>query len=168
MKTPKSKKYALEQFMIQNEVIGILNLGLGQKGFYLYEIDNDKKIQKQIMDLVPDIRKYFCHVNMTGLLYPDKCKRPWLSIVRGVLRDRYRLCYQACRYRNSVSNVFTMRYYLEAKKKKVESTKNPIVRLNLTFKAPRKTLNLQMHKNIPINIYNLKDKSKSKGVVSSN
>ena len=113
MKTPKSKKYVEERDLVQNKIISILNLN---EGFYLYEIDNNDEVKKKIMDLVPDISKYFCHVNMTGLLYPKKCKRPWLSMVRGVLKDKYALKYKVCRYKlknkSTYESIFTMKYYL--------------------------------------------------------
>tara|TARA_R100001163_G_C5062966_1_gene200161 strand:- start:1925 stop:2464 length:540 start_codon:yes stop_codon:yes gene_type:complete len=113
MRIAKSKMYCKEQREIRNRVIDILNLdGLG---FYLYSVDNDKWQQKQIMDLVPQIWKYFSHINITGLQYPEKCKRPWLSIARGVLKSKYRLKYKACRFwvKKLCKSVYTLKYYME-------------------------------------------------------
>lgn len=110
MRISKSKKYAIEQFLIQKELISLLNL---EGGFYLYDLDRDPTKQQTIMDMVPDVWRYFAHMNVTGLLYPEKCKRPWLSIVRGVLKNRYQLKYKACRYLSRDGSVFTMKYYIE-------------------------------------------------------
>lgn len=110
MRISKSKKYAIEQFLIQKQIISLLNL---EDGFYLYELDRDTDKQQVIMDMVPEIWRYFAHMNVTGLLYPEKCKRPWLSIVRGVLKNRYNLKYKACRYLSNDGSVFTMKYYIK-------------------------------------------------------
>lgn len=110
MRISKSKKYAVEQFLIQKQIISLLEL---ESGFYLYEMDRNLSKQEEIMDLVPEIWKYFAHMNVTGLLYPERCKRPWLSIVRGVLKNRYQLKYKACRYSTNSGSVFTMKYYIK-------------------------------------------------------
>jgi hypothetical protein len=120
MKTPKSRKFAIEQAEIQNKIIGMLNLE--GNGFYLYDLDRKKDLQKQIMDLVPEIWKCFPHVNITGLIYPEKCKRPWLSIVRGVIKNRYTLKYKSCRYQVNGGSTHTMRYFLERKSNAVPQT----------------------------------------------
>ncbi len=140
MKTPKSKKYAVEQFFIRNEILSILGLTSDKykDGFYLYDIDNNDSIQDKIMELRPDIQKYFCHINITGLIYPERCKRPWLSIARGVIKNHYTLKYKACRYKSGDGSVFTMRYYLEPIKKDY-SSKNICLNLKRTNK---KQLNL--------------------------
>jgi len=113
MRTPKSRKFAIEQANIQNKIIALLNLE--GNGFYLYDLDRNKDLQQQIMDMVPDIWKVFPHVNITGLIYPAKCRRPWLSIVRGVIKSRYTLKYKTCRYQTSNGSTHTMRYFLERK-----------------------------------------------------
>lgn len=115
MRTPKSRKYANEQAAIVKQVMDMLNLE--GDGFYLYDIDRNKDIQKKIMDLVPEIWKYFPHVNITGLIYPEKCKRAWLSIVRGVIKNQYVLKYRTCRYQIEGGSRHTMKYYLEFKVK---------------------------------------------------
>ena len=115
MRTPKSRKYANEQAAIVKQVMDMLNLE--GDGFYLYDIDRNKDIQKKIMDLVPEIWKYFPHVNITGLIYPEKCKRAWLSIVRGVIKNQYVLKYRTCRYQIEGGSRHTMKYYLESKVK---------------------------------------------------
>ena len=110
MRISKSTKYAVEQFLIQKQIISLLNL---EEGFYLYEMDRDVEKQQTIMNMVPEIWQFFAHMNVTGLLYPKKCKRAWLSIVRGVLKNRYSLKYKACRYLSNDGSVFTMKYYTE-------------------------------------------------------
>jgi len=110
MRISKTKKFAVEQYLIQQELISLLNL---KEGFYLYDLDRDKKKQQQILDMVPEIWKYFTHMNVTGLLYPEKCKRTWLSIIRGVFKNKYYLKYKACRLLTNQGSIFTMKYHIE-------------------------------------------------------
>lgn len=147
MKTSKVTKYAVQQHLIQNELIYLL--GLEGNGFYLCDLDNNLELQDQIMNLVPEIRKYFCHVNITGLIYPQRCKRPWLSIVRGILKNKYHLKYQACRYpsksldKSSSTKDFTMRYYIEPIEQLTSNKQIP----NVVSKIQQITLiKLNLHK----------------------
>ena len=110
MRRSKEKIFAVEQHMIQRQIIEMLNLN---HGFYLYELDKNLELQKQIMEMVPEICKYFAHVNITGLIYPEKCKRAWLSIARGVLKSKYKVKYRPCRYNTPEGGVFTLKYYVE-------------------------------------------------------
>lgn len=112
MRPSKSEKFKVEQFLIRQDIITLLNLKAN--GFYLCDLDQDQRKKNHIMDLAPDISEYFTHVNVTGILYPDKCKRPWLSLVRGVLKNKYRLKYKACRRMTKNGSVFTMKYFIEA------------------------------------------------------
>jgi hypothetical protein len=128
MSKTKVMKYQIERFLLQNDVINILGLS---NGFYLCDVDADAEIQQKILNLIPDIKKYFYQVNICGLIYPEKCKRAWLSIVRGVLKDRYTLCYKACRYPKN--NMLTMQYYIkDILNTTLLSNKNiPIINTNL-------------------------------------
>ena len=112
MRPSKSEKFKVEQFLIRQDIITLLNLK--DSGFYLCDLDHDQCKQNHIMDLAPEISEYFTHVNVTGILYPDKCKRPWLSLVRGVLKNKYRLKYKACRRMTKNGSVFTMKYFIES------------------------------------------------------
>ena len=41
-----------------------------------------KKSKKQIMELIPEIRKYFSFNGIKADGEPNKIKRPWLSIIK--------------------------------------------------------------------------------------
>lgn len=120
MRISKAQKFEKEQYMIQQEIISLLGLveedpnSELEYGFYLYELDRDQEKIDHIMAMIPEIWKYFAHMNITGLLYPEKCKRPWLSIVRGVLKNQWKLRYKPCRFASEADgSIFTMRYFLE-------------------------------------------------------
>ena len=76
------------------ELIDKMNtiLDLENKNTYtLYELDNNKDVQKQIMDLIPEIRKWFSFNGIKAVGEPSKIKRPWLSIIKHLLKTRYNM-----------------------------------------------------------------------------
>ena len=48
----------------------------------LYELDNDKEKQEQIIELIPDIRTYFSFNSIKAIGEPHRIKSPWLSIIK--------------------------------------------------------------------------------------
>lgn len=83
----KSEKYKKEQEEIVNKIIDILEITDGY--IIKYELDNDEEKHKKIIELVPDIKKYFTYNNIGGLKQPEKLKKPWISIIRQVLKMKY-------------------------------------------------------------------------------
>ena len=88
----KSILYKKEQDEICDKIIAILNLD-GDSSITLYELDNDVEKQQKILDLIPDIRKYFSFSTIIGASEPDKAKRPWLSIIRHITKLKYKFIY---------------------------------------------------------------------------
>lgn len=86
----KSILYKKEQDEILDKLINILGLD-DNNSTILYELDNDENKQKQILDLLPDIRKYYSLSNTKGIAYPETLKRPWLSIIRVIIKPKYKL-----------------------------------------------------------------------------
>lgn len=43
------------------------------------------------MDLIGRIRTFFTYRLIRGLVYPEKCKRPWLTIIKHMAKIRYKL-----------------------------------------------------------------------------
>jgi len=87
-KQKKEIKYKKEQEEIFKKILNIVDTN-GNKTFTLYEIDNDENKQKDIYGLVDDIKKYFSSYNIAGLKEPEQYKRPWLSIIRQLLKKKY-------------------------------------------------------------------------------
>ena len=82
----KSELYKKEQDEIIDKICNILDLE--NKNIYtLYELDNNKEIQNQLMELIPEIRKWFSFNNMKAVGEPEKIKRPWLSIIKFLNRN---------------------------------------------------------------------------------
>lgn len=81
----KSDLYKSEQIKISNKIIEILELDENEQ-IILYHLDHDKIKTDRIMALIPDIRKYFSFSSIAGVEYPDKFKRPWMSIIRHITK----------------------------------------------------------------------------------
>ena len=70
----KSELYKKEQEEIIDKIITILYLE-NKTEYTLYELDKNEEIQKQIMELIPEIRKYYIlHYN------PNAPRRPNLAL----------------------------------------------------------------------------------------
>lgn len=92
----KSILYKKEQDEIINKIIDILVLD-NNNSITLYELDNDKSKQDKILELIPNIRKYFSFTSVIGASEPDKAKRPYLSIIRQLTKSKYNML--SCDYR---------------------------------------------------------------------
>ena len=86
----KSLLYEKEQEIIINKIINIVGINDG-KQITLYELDKNINIQNQILNLIPEIRKYFAFNNIKSVGEPEKQKRPWLSIIRHFTKSKYKL-----------------------------------------------------------------------------
>ena len=86
----KSELYKKEQEEMIDKIISILNLE--HKNIYtLYELDKNVEIQKKIMELIPKIRKWFSFNNMKAVGEPSKRKRPWLCIIKQLIKSKYKI-----------------------------------------------------------------------------
>jgi hypothetical protein len=81
----KSELFKKEQHQISLKIIEILQLDNNNQ-ITLYHLDNDTNKTQKIMNLIPDIRKYFSFSSISGVEYPNKFKRPWMSIIRHITK----------------------------------------------------------------------------------
>jgi hypothetical protein len=86
----KSELYKKEQEEIVDKIVKILNLK-NKTEYTLYELDNNEEIQKQIIEIIPEIRKWFSFNNMKAVGEPNKIKRPWLSIIKHLIKTKYNM-----------------------------------------------------------------------------
>ena len=84
----KSELYKKEQEEICDKIVEILDLS-ETNTITLYELDNDKEKQKKIIELIPEIRKYFSFNSMKAVGEPHRIKRPWLSIIKQITKLKY-------------------------------------------------------------------------------
>ena len=86
----KSDLYKKEQEEIVNKIITILYLE-NNNLINLCDLDSDTNKQKQIMELIPEIRKYYSFNGIKAVGEPNKIKRPWLSIIKFFTKTKYNL-----------------------------------------------------------------------------
>lgn len=106
----KKEVYKKDQEEIIDKIIKIFGIE-NKKQITLYELDNDLKIQKEIMDLIPEIRKYFSFNCLKAVGEPERIKRPWLSIMKQLTKEKYKLLNKSYRiYQDDGKVIRTMNY----------------------------------------------------------
>ena len=86
----KSELYKKEQKEVIEKIISILDL-TNKNTYTLYELDKNEEIQNKIMELIPEIRKWFSFNGLKAVGEPSKIKRPWLSIIKQLLKSKYNI-----------------------------------------------------------------------------
>jgi hypothetical protein len=86
---PKSiKNFTKEREELLQKMLAILGVNQDNKMFSLKKLDEDQQKQKQIIDLVEDIKKYFICSRWAYFSNQTKeFKRDYLSLIKSVLRD---------------------------------------------------------------------------------
>jgi hypothetical protein len=105
----KSELYAKEQQEIVNKIVIILDLE-NKKTYTLFELDNNREIQDKIMALIPEIRKYYSFNGIKAVGEPERIKRPWLSIIKHLLKKTYNLVTNEVRITVEGKEIRTMEY----------------------------------------------------------
>jgi len=108
----KSELYKKEQEEIVDKIVKILDLE-NKTEYTLYELDKNEEIQKQIMELIPDIRKYYAFNNLKAVGEPNKRKRPWLSIIKNLLKSKYTIESIDFRMMNNDVEIRTHKYKIK-------------------------------------------------------
>jgi hypothetical protein len=110
MRPRLSEKYADEREEICARLLAILELD--EKGaFILATIDADAERQNKIMAMKDEIRKCFSCCNMSPFKPSATCKRPYLSVVKNILRKQgYTIVGND--YTTKPDHVKTTRYYV--------------------------------------------------------
>jgi hypothetical protein len=104
----KSDLYSKEQSNLEDKIFEILNLD--NNSITLYELDNDIEKQKKLLDLVPDIKKYFNCKCISGICNINNNKRPWLSIIKHLTKNKYNLFSADFTYKFNNKSIRTKKY----------------------------------------------------------
>ena len=86
----KSELYKQEQEYVIEKIISILDLQ-NKNTYTLYELDKNEEIQNKIMELIPEIRKWFSFNSLKAVGEPSRIKRPWLSIIKQLTKTKYKI-----------------------------------------------------------------------------
>jgi hypothetical protein len=105
----KSELYKKEQEEVIDKIITILDLE-HKNTYTLYELDKNKEIQNKIMELIPEIRKWFSFNGLKAVGEPNRIKRPWLSIIKQFTKTKYNLIVKELRYIYNGIQIKTQHY----------------------------------------------------------
>jgi hypothetical protein len=105
----KSELYKKEQEEIVNKIITILDLE-NKTEYTLYELDKNEEIKKQIMTLIPEIRKYYSFNGIKAVGEPNKIKRPWLSIIKHLIKKKYNMVSLDYHFTKDGNHIRTQKY----------------------------------------------------------
>lgn len=105
----KSELYKQEQHDIRNKIISILDLE-HKNTYTLYELDQNKEIQQKIIELIPEIRKWYSFNGIKAVGDPEKIKRPYLSIIKHLLKTKYTITISKVKFYKEKQLIQTMEY----------------------------------------------------------
>tara|TARA_B100000029_G_C16904370_1_gene715337 strand:- start:161 stop:514 length:354 start_codon:yes stop_codon:yes gene_type:complete len=87
MRVKLSVKYPKERESVCKKIIDILELD-NEGSFLLYELEHNFDKQNKILALKDEIKKYFAVSKISSFKPNFECKRPYLNIVRSILRKQ--------------------------------------------------------------------------------
>ena len=108
----KSILYKKEQNELIDKIINILELD-NENSIILYNLDNDKTKQDKILELIPEIRKYYSFSTIIGASEPTQARRPYLSIIRQLTKSKYKLNSYDYRIKQDGKDIRTKKYIFE-------------------------------------------------------
>lgn len=111
----KQELYRTEQDDILQKMMDILELDK-ENSITLYELDKNSDKQKNILNLLPNIRKYFSLSFVKGVKNPKLLKRPWLSIIKQLLKKNYNIISTDFRMVINDNKIRTKKYIFIQKK----------------------------------------------------
>ena len=87
MRTKLADKYQKEREELCNKLINILQLDR-ENSFLLHELDNNIEKQNAIMSMKDEIQRVFACSTISSFRPNFECKRPYLNIVKSILRKQ--------------------------------------------------------------------------------
>ena len=113
----KQTLYAKEQEQIIQSLIDVLDLH-NTSSFIRYHLDRDDELIARIISLVPSISLYFASSAISGISEPHKLDRPYLSIIRYLLKDHYSITSKDIKHRlPDGRRIRTTQYFFSPKTK---------------------------------------------------
>ena len=112
MRIKLSEKYQTERELVCNKLIKIINLK--EDGtFLLCELDVDIEKQNAILNMKEEIQKCFACSEISSFKPNFECKRPYLNIIRGILRKQnYNFVGDDYNIKNDDGSIRTKKYFI--------------------------------------------------------
>lgn len=82
----KNLKYKDERKELTKRLLQYLKIDANNKVFTSFNLDNDEETQKKILDLIPDIEKYYS-VSKWNYWRENKKDKKYLSLIKSLLKD---------------------------------------------------------------------------------
>lgn len=82
---PKEVKYVKERKVVLDKLLNILGINDTNKVFFVDDLENDEAKQKQILDLVDDVKQYFS-CGMWVYFAKKDISMPYTSLSRSILK----------------------------------------------------------------------------------
>jgi hypothetical protein len=92
----KDELYSAEQAAIKKTLWDMLPLD-SNMSITLYDLEKNQELIDSITGLIPEIRTYFSMSKVTAICTPGRIKRPWLSVMRHLTKDEYKMISTDCR-----------------------------------------------------------------------
>jgi hypothetical protein len=82
----KNLKYKDERKDLTKKLLQLLKIDAGNKVFTSYDLDKDEETQKKILEMIPDIEKYYS-VSKWNYWRENKKDKKYISLTKSVLKD---------------------------------------------------------------------------------
>jgi hypothetical protein len=105
----KDELYADEQAAIKKRLWDMLPLD-SNMSITLYDLEKNQELIDSITGLIPEIRTYFSMSKVTAICTPGRIKRPWISVMRHLTKDEYKMISADCRIVVDGISIRTKRY----------------------------------------------------------
>jgi hypothetical protein len=106
----KSELYAKEQDNTIDKIIQIIGITEENNTITLHDIDNNETMKLQLMELIPEIRKWFSFSHIKPISNPDNFNRPYLCIVKQITKKKWNIHYQDFRIYQEDTIIRTQQY----------------------------------------------------------
>lgn len=106
----KAVQYVDEQSRLKSQFIELIGFDQNMS-FTLSELDSNINKQNAIMQMLPELKKYFSLSKFTNIHTPNNAVRPWLSIIKHVLKDDYEIFNKPV----VVDRIHTSKYFFRKK-----------------------------------------------------
>ncbi len=119
MKKNKMKEktilYQEEQKKIVDEIAKILDIQ-NKEYLVLYEMDRDTEMQRKIMALIPEIKKFFRYDKINGVKDAENTNRAYLSIIKCLTKDYYDISKKSYTRKIDGETIYSKKYIFNPKK----------------------------------------------------
>ena len=105
----KAKRFEREQTAIVNKIVDILDLQ-NSPIHILHDMDQNIDMQDQIIELSSEIQMVYNCNNLKAITDPTRIKRPWLSIIKTLLKPHYQIIVDDYNKKENNKYIHTKKY----------------------------------------------------------